>query len=150
MADEPRTFDPDTTDANRTRQQGGGLGQREMDQQRDPDRAPDAPQGQPQQQPRQQQQQQAEPKPAVSRIDGTRLEPRNAAGMGDTGGDLGAGTPANVDVHDLDQDDNPQAEWGKDTGGAAVHSASRGDRTPGKSQGPKTQARAKEINSGGQ
>ncbi len=145
MADEPRTFDPDVTDANRTRQQGGGLGQREMDQQRDPDRAADAPR----EQPRQQQQQQAEPKPAVSRIDGTRLEPRNATGMGDTGGDLGAGTPANVDVHDLEQDDNPQAEWGQDTGGAAVHSASRGDRAPEKSQGPKTQARTKEINSGG-
>jgi hypothetical protein len=145
MADEPRTFDPDVTAANRTRQQGGGVGQREMDQQRDPDRAVDAPR----EQPRQQQQQQAEPKPAVSRIDGTRLEPRNATGMGDTGGDLGAGTPANVDVHDLKQDDNPQAEWGQDTGGAAVHSASRGDRTPEKIQGPKTQARAKEINSGG-
>ncbi len=25
MADEPRTFDPDTTEANRTRQQGGGV-----------------------------------------------------------------------------------------------------------------------------
>ena len=149
MADEPRSFDPDTTQSNRTRQQGGGVGQREMDQQRDPDRDADAPRAQPQQQ-QKQQDDRVEPKPAVSRLDGTRLEPRNGAGMGDTGGDLGAGTPANVDVHDIDQDDNPQAEWGQDTGGAAVHSTSRGDRAQGKSQGPKTQARAKEINSGGQ
>ncbi|MFT4935254.1 MAG: hypothetical protein ACI9LT_001951, partial [Pseudoalteromonas distincta] len=35
MADEPRSFDPDTAQSNRTRQQGGGVGQREMDQQRD-------------------------------------------------------------------------------------------------------------------
>ncbi|MDO8902073.1 MAG: hypothetical protein Q7V15_12035 [Phenylobacterium sp.] len=149
MADEPRSFDPDTTEANRTRQQGGGMGQREMDQQRDPNRDSEAPPAQPQQQ-QKRPDDRAEPKLAVSRQDGTRLEPRNGTGMGDTGGDLGAGTPANVDIHDIDQDDNPQAEWGQDTDGAAVHSASRGDRAPGKSQGPKTQARAKEINAGGQ
>lgn len=149
MADDSRSFDPDTTQSNRTRQQGGGLGQREMDQQRDPDRETDAPQAQPRQQQRAQDAR-PDPKAAISRRDGTRLEPRNAAGMGDTGGDLGAGTPANVDVHDIGQDDNPQAEWGEDTGGAAVHSASRGDRSPDERQGPKTQARAREINSGGQ
>ena len=41
MVDEPRSFDPDTAAANQTRQQGGGVGQREMDAQRDPDRAAD-------------------------------------------------------------------------------------------------------------
>lgn len=107
---------------------------------------PNAPRERPQRRP----DEQVQPKPAVSRLDGTRLEPRNGTGMGDTGGDLGAGTPANVDIHDIDQDDNPQAEWGQDTGGAAVHSTSRGDRAQGKSQGPKTQARTREINSGGQ
>ncbi|WP_333586002.1 hypothetical protein [Phenylobacterium sp.] len=39
MADETRSFDPDTAAANQTRQQGGGVGQKEMDAQRDPDRA---------------------------------------------------------------------------------------------------------------
>ena len=46
MADDPKTredgedrsFDPSTPEANRTRQQGGGMGQRELSGQGDPDR----------------------------------------------------------------------------------------------------------------
>lgn len=38
MADEERTFSPRETGASRTRQQGNGVGQREMDLQRDPNR----------------------------------------------------------------------------------------------------------------
>ena len=35
---EDRTFNPDTVDANRTRMQGGGMSQSELDAQRDPSR----------------------------------------------------------------------------------------------------------------
>lgn len=35
MADDPRSFSPDETEANRTREQGNGLGQRELDLQAD-------------------------------------------------------------------------------------------------------------------
>ena len=38
MADEDRTFSPSQTGASRTREQGNGVGQREMDLQRDPSR----------------------------------------------------------------------------------------------------------------
>ena len=38
MADEDRTFSPSQTGASRTREQGNGVGQREMDLQRDPNR----------------------------------------------------------------------------------------------------------------
>ncbi len=141
MADEPRTFDPDTTDANRTRQQGGGVGQRELQQQRDPsgDDEATAPY---RSQPFQQQK---------ARMDGERLEPRSAAGRDDTAGDLGAGTPANVDIHDTGEDDNPQNAWGEAREGA-VHSANHtrwGEKTEAeRGQGAKTRARNKEINSG--
>ncbi len=39
MPEEDRTFSPTETEATRTRMQGGGVGQREMDAQRDPTRA---------------------------------------------------------------------------------------------------------------
>lgn len=38
MADEERTFSPSQPEATRTRMQGAGVGQREMDLQRDPSR----------------------------------------------------------------------------------------------------------------
>jgi hypothetical protein len=38
MAEEDRTFSPTQTEANRTRMQGNGVGQEEMDLQRDPSR----------------------------------------------------------------------------------------------------------------
>jgi hypothetical protein len=38
MADEERTFNPDQSQANRTRMQGGGVGQNELNAQRDPSR----------------------------------------------------------------------------------------------------------------
>ena len=37
MAETPRTFSPTQVEANRTRQQGGGVGQRELSGQRDAD-----------------------------------------------------------------------------------------------------------------
>ena len=84
MADEPRNFDPDTTDANRTRQQGGGMGQRELSGQHDPDRNADVTAPKP-------------PAPAGGRDDGTagrdrgRYPERNAADRHDARGALGAG-----------------------------------------------------------
>jgi hypothetical protein len=43
MSDEDRTFDPSTTEVNRGREQGLGMGQRELDAQRDPDQLPQTP-----------------------------------------------------------------------------------------------------------
>jgi hypothetical protein len=43
VADEDRTFDPSQTEANRGREQGLGVGQRELDAQRDPDQLPQTP-----------------------------------------------------------------------------------------------------------
>jgi hypothetical protein len=43
MADEDRSFDPTTTETNRGREQGLGVGQRELDAQRDPDQLPQTP-----------------------------------------------------------------------------------------------------------
>ena len=71
----------------------------------------------------------------TQRRDGWGLDPnlgRNEAGMGDVEGDLGAGTPANVDIHKLGQSDNPQEEWGDPAGEGAVHSSNhtrRGEKT---------------------
>src|SRR4051794_26183048 len=100
MAEEERTFDPSQAQVNRGREQGLGVGQKEMDAQRDPNRESSA-------------------------IDPTRPEPfdrldsgpegaddRNAAGVG-SGGELGEGTPPNVDIHKLGQDDNPEEDWGE-------------------------------------
>lgn len=41
MADEPKTFKPGTAETNRARQQGLGMGARELDAQRDPQLAND-------------------------------------------------------------------------------------------------------------
>ncbi|HEY3948011.1 hypothetical protein [Phenylobacterium sp.] len=43
MADETRSFEPTPTEANRGREQGLGVGQRELDAQRDPDQMPQTP-----------------------------------------------------------------------------------------------------------
>jgi hypothetical protein len=43
MADEPRTFDPDAAEVNRGREQGLGMGQRDLEAQRDPDQLPQTP-----------------------------------------------------------------------------------------------------------
>ncbi|THD61800.1 hypothetical protein [Phenylobacterium sp.] len=43
MADEPRSYDPDSIEANRGREQGLGVGQRDLDAQRDPDQLPQTP-----------------------------------------------------------------------------------------------------------
>ena len=43
MADHDNTFDPSQTEVNRGREQGLGMGQRELDRQRDPDQLPQTP-----------------------------------------------------------------------------------------------------------
>lgn len=43
MADEDRSFDPSQTEVNRGREQGLGVGARELSRQRDPDQVPQTP-----------------------------------------------------------------------------------------------------------
>lgn len=76
------------------------------------------------------------------------LDDRNAAGLADAG-DLGAGTPSGVDVHDLAQDDNPEADWGEEGDEGMMHSANhsrRGVKTEAeRGQGAKTRQANKDI-----
>jgi hypothetical protein len=174
MADQDdRRFDPSETDANRTRMQGGGVGAREMDQQRDPNRFQTA--TNPEQRsfdgdlddatnadrPSQADfgdtdiaaagDSQADSASATRR-DGWGVDPdlgRNEAGMGDVEGDLGAGTPANVDIHKLGQTDNPEEDWGDPADEGATFSSTntnRGGRTElERGQGAKTRAHNKDT-----
>ena len=74
----------------------------------------------------------------------TQTETRDAADVNDAQGDLGAGTPANVDIHNLGQSDNPQEDWGEPAGEGAVHSSNhtrRAEKTEAeRGQGAKTRA----------
>ncbi|HET6971625.1 MAG TPA: hypothetical protein VFH92_10905 [Phenylobacterium sp.] len=73
---------------------------------------------------------------------------RNAAGMDGVGGDLGAGTPANVDVQKLGQGDRPQEDWGEAAGEGATYSANhtrRADKAEAeRTQGAKTRTANKD------
>jgi hypothetical protein len=64
-------------------------------------------------------------------------------------GDLGTGTPAGVDVHDLGQDDKPEQDWGDEADEGLAHSANhtrRGIRTEAeRGQGAKTRTANKDI-----
>src|SRR5579884_1633827 len=105
MADNDRTFSTSTPEANRAEQQGLGVGQKELNAQRtaNPDH------------------QATEPgRTAPFDAESGRVAPeeraiddRDAAGIGDGGGDLGAGTPAGVDIHDAGQEDAPEEDWGE-------------------------------------
>ncbi|MCR5873621.1 hypothetical protein LRS10_05180 [Phenylobacterium sp. J426] len=74
---------------------------------------------------------------------------RNVAGLGDVDGDLGAGTPPNVDVHKLGQDDKPEQDWGEPADEGAMFSSNntrRGVKTEAeRGQGAKTRAANKDI-----
>lgn len=74
---------------------------------------------------------------------------RNAAGLGDVEGDLGAGTPANVDQHKLGQPDKPQQDWGESAAPEATFSSNhtrRGEKTEAeRGQGLKTRQANKDI-----
>jgi hypothetical protein len=64
-------------------------------------------------------------------------------------GDLGAGTPANVDLHKLGQSDNPEEDWGEPADPEAVFSSNhtrRAERTEAeRSQGAKTRRMNKDM-----
>ena len=79
---------------------------------------------------------------------GRSFDDRNAAGIGDAG-DLGAGTPAGVDIHDLGQPDKPEQDWGDETEEGLAHSGNhtrRGIKTEAeRGQGAKTRQANKDI-----
>ncbi|WP_296600566.1 hypothetical protein [Phenylobacterium sp.] len=163
MADpNERTVSTSEAETNRGRPQGLGVGQREMDAQRDPGGFQAA--TNPEQRsfegdldgatngdrPRE-----ADFGGSDVQAEGPHRAPpalampdRNAAGLGDVEGDLGAGTPANVDIHKLGQDDKPEQEWGEPAGEGAVYSTShamRPERTEAlRGQGAKTRRATKD------
>lgn len=63
-------------------------------------------------------------------------------------GDLGEGTPANVDIHKLGQSDRPQEEWGEAADAEAQYGANHARRAElsetDRLQGAKTRAAAKD------
>lgn len=132
---ENRSFNPTPQQANRSVEQGLGVGQKEMDAQRDPSR----------------EQQATDPRRTEPFDDGGReqldgqaapgdaLDDRNAAGMAGRE-ELGASTPANVDIHNLGQDDNPEEDWGEPAGEGTMHSANH-TRRPVKTEAERGQGR---------
>ncbi|MEW5686549.1 MAG: hypothetical protein AB1942_16650 [Pseudomonadota bacterium] len=81
------------------------------------------------------------------RRDGWGLDPnlgRDEAGIHAVEGDLGAGTPANVDIHKLGQTDRPEQDWGEAAEGATF--SSNHSRRPEieRGQGAKTRQAAKD------
>jgi hypothetical protein len=158
MADpNERTFSTSEAEANRARQQGLGSGQREMDAQRDPNRFQTA--TNPQQRSFEGDLDDATNGDRPGEADfgeasgaGGRSQAaptRSAAGINDIEGDLGAGTPANVDIHKLGQDDKPEQEWGESAGPDATFSSNhtrRGEKTEAeRAQGAKTRTANKNI-----
>jgi hypothetical protein len=176
MADNERTFSPSEAEVNRGRMQGLGVGQKEMDAQRDPNREQHAtdpqrtepfdndPAGTGDDRGQASSDMGAG---AVSQgganasgaamedrsfdqdaAPGEGLDDRNAAGL-QSAGDLGAGTPANVDIHDVGQSDNPEEEWGEPADEGTIHSSNhtrRGEKTEAeRGQGAKTRQMNKDI-----
>lgn len=153
------TFSTDPAEANRGRTQGLGEGQREMDAGRDPNR--DQAATNPEQRSFQGDMQAPTnaDRPAAADFESrdaaegsgpdAGLDDRNAAGMDDVRGDLGAGTPPNVDVHKLGQEDKPQEDWGEAAPEGAVFSSTnirRGEATEAqRGQGSKTRTANKDI-----
>lgn len=167
MPEEDRSFAPSTVQANRARAQGLGVGQEELNAQKDEDRnihAADPERTEPYDQslPRttnadrpgeadfsgQEPGDADEEQTATTAPQESALDDRNAAGLGDAG-DLGAGTPAGVDVHDLGDDDNPQEAWGDEVEEGAVFSSNHSRRPvrteAERGQGAKTRAHTKDI-----
>lgn len=137
MADEPRSFSTSTVEANRARNQGLGVGQRELNLQHDPDRSLHATEAD---------------RPEAFHADfqaGARGGDRpQSEAPADRGPVLGEGVPRNVDAHDLGDADRPQLDWG-DPAGEAMFSSNhtrRGVKTEAeRGQGPKTRRRTKDI-----
>jgi hypothetical protein len=131
MADERDGAQPDQAEADRSRMQGGGVGQREMDAQQDPG--------------------------GVGRDLGgegrTFADADPIAQTGTNPQEAGANIVEGGDQYDFNGRDNPQEDGGEPSGG--MHHGENHTRWPdrtealGGGQGPKTRARNKEINSGG-
>lgn len=173
MADpNDRTSPTSAADANRARMQGLGSGQREMDAGRDPSReqAATSPQKRsfrgdldgPTNADRPQAADFGDASEAApgakkdasrgARRDGrglNRSTSRDKAGLDAVEGDLGAGTPANVDVHKLGQEDRPQEDWGEPAAAEATFSSNHTRRTvrteAERGQGNKTRKANKDI-----
>jgi hypothetical protein len=153
MAEDDRTFRTSTPAANRAEMQGLGVGQKEMDAQQAPNRdqyATDPQRLEPFDNNAEAGADGAAPAEdrAIEERGAADLDDRNAAGLDDAG-DLGAGTPPNVDIHDLGQEDNPQEAWGDETEEGLIHSANH-TRRPIKTeaergQGAKTRRANKDI-----
>jgi hypothetical protein len=125
-----RTFD--TPKANRAAERGLSVGAKEMDAGRDAGREPRATDPRrPEPFPR---------KPAkAAKGDEAREDARYPAGL-DGGEPLGAGTPAGVDVHDLDQPNEPQDDWGDPADEGALYSANH-TRRPVKTEADRGQGK---------
>jgi hypothetical protein len=137
MAEDDRTFQTSAPAANRAEMQGLGVGRKEMDAQR-------APSGQPQAVDPQRRAP-FDNETADTGEDRTFADDRNAAGM-DGAAELGEGTPANVDIHDLGQDDKPEQDWGEDGGEDVTHSANH-TRRPVKTEAERGQgAKTRQLN----
>jgi hypothetical protein len=167
MADEDHTFETNTTAANRAQTQGLGAGQREMNAQRSPAREqhatdpgrlepfdqsldPTTNADRPEEADFSGQDVSAGGEPRSFQQEASPLDDRNAAGLKEAG-DLGAGVPAGVDIHDVGQEDRPEQAWGDETLGDddPMHSANH-TRRPIKTeaergQGAKTRKMTKDI-----
>ena len=71
-------------------------------------------------------------------VNGRNPASGQAAGSGR--GDLGSGTPPNVDVHKLGQGDRPQEDWGEPADEGAVFSSNH-TRRPERSEAERGQGR---------
>jgi hypothetical protein len=159
MADQnERTFTTSEAQANRARMQGLGSGQREMDAGRDPNRSQHA--TNPERRSfdgdlkgatnadRPGQAEFGEQGTAKRKPSKKKLSPE-AARLADGAGDLGVGTPPNVDVHKLGQEDRPQEDWDEPAAEGATFSSNhtrRAIRTEtNRGQGSKTRTANKDI-----
>ena len=128
MAHERDGVQPEQAEANRSRMQGGGSGQRELDAQQDPGRPAGG---------------EGRSFMESDEISQTGTNPQEASAHIVEGGDQ----------YDFDGRDNPQEDGGEPSGG--MHHGENHTRWPDRTealrggQGPKTRARTKEINSGG-
>jgi hypothetical protein len=147
MPQDPRTYSPTTPEANRARQQGAGVGQRDLFEQRDPTRSDIA----------------TSPERTESFVQGEeRTIGENAEDEASAAFDAEddkpqetdprfVGVPAGVDPHAFDQGDSPQLDWGEaepDAVHGATHSRRPVKTEAERGQGPKTRSRNKQIVSG--
>ncbi|WP_297691805.1 hypothetical protein [Phenylobacterium sp.] len=143
MAEDDRTFRTSTPAANRAERQGLGLGQKELNAQRaaNPDKHATDPQ-------RLEPFDQSREATPGDDAGGSAIDDRDAAGIDDAG-DLGASTPAGVDIHDVGQDDDPEQDWGEGGDESMTRSANhsrRGVKTEAeRGQGRRTRQLNKDI-----